>query len=304
MKKIILLFLIISLVILSGCTIRKNCRELNGYLCSSEGECALEWFYSSDSYCCPIECKTCPGDINCDDNDKCTKDLCVVKDGKPVCNHAQMKPCANNGICEPSEFNTNVPLKPKCDNEEQAVALPEEEVARPEEEEYGEEEEQIKNNDCSFTCDDGNPNTADWYNIKTQKCEHKACLVKVNEETYEIDGVLVTIKVYNIEGKGIGEYISVKNNRGSDVLIGPGCNYPISKYYNGACQAWSIRPYEDYTPFTYSFVKPKDEVKGWIWGLTPDFFDQYDTTKVKLTIQIDGQEISFIKDLTAILNKN
>src|SRR3989338_5175332 len=84
-------------------TLRKNCRELNGYICNEEEGCAFPWLDSSESYCCPIECGKCPADTNCDDGNSCTKDECN-KDTAFQCKNTQMKPCINNAICEQGEL--------------------------------------------------------------------------------------------------------------------------------------------------------------------------------------------------------
>ncbi|GAI81718.1 unnamed protein product, partial [marine sediment metagenome] len=133
--------------------VRKNCRELNGYLCS-EGNCALEWLNSSDSYCCPILCRTCPEDITCDDEDSCTEDSCVVEDGKAVCKYEEISPCANNGICEMGEFSGVISAY--CPGDSHAVTT-----------------SHLESNDCPSTCDDGNPNTGDWYDFDAQECKHE-----------------------------------------------------------------------------------------------------------------------------------
>jgi len=133
-------------------------------------------------------------------------------------------------------------------------------------------------------------------NITTDQVDK---IIKVDEATYNISNVLVTIQLHNIEDKGIGEYIVIKNYRDSTIKIGPGCNYPISPYANG-CKGWSIREYEDFPAFNYKYVNPNSKVSGWVWGLTEDFFSQYDTNKVILTIKIDDKEISFNKTLDNI----
>ncbi len=51
-------------------SLRKNCRELDGYICQVEDNCATEWLDSTDSYCCKYHC-------NCESNDlnECKNDL-------------------------------------------------------------------------------------------------------------------------------------------------------------------------------------------------------------------------------------
>jgi len=136
--------------------VRKNCRELEGDLCNSEKECAKELVDSTDSYCCLIECNTCPKDIDCDNGDKCTEDKCVVEDGEAVCKHKQITPCANNGVCEIEEFSGVV--SEYCPGETHAVTTV-----------------QIESEDCPSSCDDGNPDTGDWYDFDAQECKHKNC---------------------------------------------------------------------------------------------------------------------------------
>ena len=117
MNKLLSLLLVLGLVFLVGCTgtsetgqavegvnpnpaedinqntsdsnIRLNCRELGGYLCSHDGSCTLEWLDSSDSYCCPINCGTCPANVSCDDNNNRTDDSCVLSNGKPKCQYIE-----------------------------------------------------------------------------------------------------------------------------------------------------------------------------------------------------------------------
>lgn len=180
MNKLLPLLLVFGLVFFIGCTlsptqnitnesndIRLNCRELGGYLCSWEGECALEWLNSSDSYCCPIKCGTCPASINCDDINSCTEDRCTVENGKTVCKHSTLTPCANNGICEYGEIETcgfngysgnlTGPIL-CCPGNTHAVSA-----------------KTIESYDCPTNCDDNNSNTADYYNFDTQRCEHYNC---------------------------------------------------------------------------------------------------------------------------------
>jgi len=124
-------------------------------------------------------------------------------------------------------------------------------------------------------------------------------IVKVDEHTSNYGDVLVSIQLYDMEDKGFGEYISIKNNRDTTISIGSGCVYPISPYADG-CKAWAIRPYEDFPAFNYKYLESNSEVSGWVWGLRKDFFNQYNTTEVRLTIDIENTEISFIKTLENI----
>ena len=261
---------------------RKNCRELDGYLCSSEGRCALPWIDSSDSYCCPIECNVCTKKItdNCKTNELCVEAICSPETDFN-CEFRDITPCANNGICEEGEYDGEVT---SCEGSSASSVSG----------------KAFENSDCPKTCDDGNENTADYFNFTTQKCEHSVCGgVTITGNTYDFNNVFVTIKMYNVKDKGIGEHISIKNNRDDVVIIGTGCNYPISPYANG-CRGWSLRPYEDYPTFNHKYVEPNTEVDGWVWGINVDFLEPYNTSLIKLTIYIDGEEISFVKNMEYI----
>ncbi|RLJ06454.1 MAG: hypothetical protein DRP16_05160, partial [Candidatus Aenigmatarchaeota archaeon] len=148
---------------------KEKCKELGGDFCSSKNECALPWLNSIE-YCCPIPCGTCPETVNCDDKNNCTIDYCIVKKGEPVCIHKEITPCPNNGICELGEYEG--PIDSYCPGEEYAVVS-----AR------------IKSSDCPKTCDDGNPETGDWYNFTSQKCEHKLCEKKPSIKIFKIGEV-------------------------------------------------------------------------------------------------------------------
>src|SRR3989338_2062111 len=105
---------------------RLNCRELGGHLCSditisigpltssTSPRCALSWLNSTDSYCCPIECGSCPTD--CNDGNPCTSDSCNIGNNTFQCSHTQIKPCINNGICEPEELGCINTSPIKCEN--------------------------------------------------------------------------------------------------------------------------------------------------------------------------------------------
>ncbi|MCK4730042.1 MAG: hypothetical protein KAT28_01880 [Candidatus Aenigmarchaeota archaeon] len=151
--------------------VRKNCRELGGYLCSSEGQCALNYLNSTDSYCCPIECGVCPEDINCDDEDECTEDNCFVRDGKSTCEYRKIEPCPNNGICEEGEYFGMVT---SCGGSSSSSSPLDD----------------FESGDCPKTCDDSNENTADYYNYTTQRCEYKTCDGDGNNEESEKNGSL------------------------------------------------------------------------------------------------------------------
>lgn len=148
---------------------KEKCKELGGDFCSSKNECALPWLNSIE-YCCPIPCGTCPETVNCDDKNNCTIDYCIVKKGEPVCIHKEITPCPNNGVCELGEYEG--PIDSYCPGEEYAVVS-----AR------------IKSSDCPKTCDDGNPETGDWYNFTSQKCEHKLCEKKPPIKIFKIGEV-------------------------------------------------------------------------------------------------------------------
>ena len=135
-----------------------RCQNFNGSLCSNPNECALPYLETIESYCCPIPCGTCPIDINCSDDDPCTRDYCFFDfdEGKAVCRHQNVHPCANDGICERGE--TSIPDSPCCPG----VTCGETEVA-------------VESSDCPETCDDGNESTADYYNFTAQRCEYAQC---------------------------------------------------------------------------------------------------------------------------------
>jgi hypothetical protein len=162
--------------------VRKNCRELGGYLCGSEGVCCGELLNSSDSYCCPIQCGTCSPNENsnctciyvtdgrtfsmkCPLEIKCEADIycCAVENGKPNCS-TKLSRCGidepsfhpNNGICEEGEYFGSVT---SCDGSSSRNSPP----------------DNFESSDCPETCDDENPNTGDWYNFTAQRCEHKIC---------------------------------------------------------------------------------------------------------------------------------
>ncbi len=256
--------------------IRKNCRELNGFLCDESNNCAVDWLDSSDSYCCPIECNVCTKKIMdfCKTNDLCVEAICGLETDFN-CEFRNITPCANNGICEEGEYEGEVT---SCEGSSSATARV----------------DNFKSSDCPRTCDDDKENTADYFNFTTQKCEHSACGgITITGNTYDFNNVFITIKLYDVEDKGIGEHISIKNNRDKVVIIGTGCNYPISSYATGSCRAWSLRPYEEYPTFNHKYVEQNSEVNGWVWGINVDFLEPYNTSLIKLTIYIDGEEISF-----------
>jgi len=153
-------------------TLRKNCRELNGYICNEEEGCAFPWLDSSESYCCPIECGKCPADTNCDDGNSCTKDECN-KDTAFQCKNTQMKPCINNAICEQGEllpviWNAPQNCEDVCgswfakDTNCNGIG-------------GGGSGTSELNLDCPTTCEDGDEYTFDFYNYESQKCEHINC---------------------------------------------------------------------------------------------------------------------------------
>ncbi len=261
--------------------IKKNCRELAGFLCDEPNVCAVNWLDSSDSYCCPIECNVCTKKItdNCKTNDLCVESICGLETNFN-CEFRDITPCVNNGICEEGEYKGTVT---SCGGSSATSVSTE-----------------ALNSDCPRTCDDLDDNTADYFNFTTQKCEHSACGgVTITENTYDFNNVFITIKLYDVEDKGIGEYISIKNNRDDVVIIGTGCNYPISPYAD-SCRGWSLRPYEEHPTFNHKYVEPNSEVYGWVWGINADFLEPYNTSLIKLTIWIDGEEISFVKNIEAI----
>lgn len=150
----------------------KSCSELNGYMCDSEEECVLELLDSTESYCCPIKCNSCPSNFSCDDNDSCTNDFCIVSQGEPVCNHTQITPCANNGVCESGEIET-------CDFSSGSVMIGNERITGPvlccPEYANAVSSKTMESDDCPESCDDEDPNTADWYNFTAQECQHLIC---------------------------------------------------------------------------------------------------------------------------------
>jgi len=134
--KVLALLLLTGVVILSGCTSlekvyvcqngtevaspdlclseRKNCRELGGYLCGGEGMCALNWMDSTDSYCCPIKCGTCPNNTDLrDDGNSCPADLCSVNynNGKTFCPPPTVYTSKECGLSPPGEPAV---VCPKC----------------------------------------------------------------------------------------------------------------------------------------------------------------------------------------------
>lgn len=142
---------------------RKNCRELGGYLCY-EGGCALPWYDSSDSYCCPIECDTCPSDFPCYDGDRCTRDVCYVNNSVPICEFRRIAPCLNNGICEGGEMSTLVfyDLEATCQGEETRGGISAGMYAD-------------ESNDCPSTCNDEDSGTLDYYDFDLQRCVNYRC---------------------------------------------------------------------------------------------------------------------------------
>lgn len=148
--------------------IRKNCRELNGFLCDESNDCAVDWLDSSDSYCCPIECNTCPSD--CDDENPCTKDECN-KETNYECTYEEIGRCLSNGngICETGELVPDILTSPDCNicgtwnnNVDCTPFLTSSTTA-----------ETIS--DCPLNCADSDEKTLDWYDFETQQCKHKFC---------------------------------------------------------------------------------------------------------------------------------
>jgi len=83
----------------------KNCRELGGYICQTEGLCQQKLLNSSDSYCCPVPCG-CQNNISA--TCTCTKEHfvligCEEKFSSLNCNctcrNCEYKPSLNDGIC-------------------------------------------------------------------------------------------------------------------------------------------------------------------------------------------------------------
>ena len=177
---------------------RLNCRELGGHLCSditisigpltssTSPRCALSWLNSTDSYCCPIECGSCPTD--CDDGNSCTNDFCRIENNTFQCKHTQISNCLiplpvnnslltnislltsyaiNNSICEPfGELGCIHAAPLKCENICGTSGCGET---------FCISNSPILSSDCPVTCDDGDNYTLDMYNFTTQKCEHINC---------------------------------------------------------------------------------------------------------------------------------
>jgi len=156
----------------TGQEIRKNCRELDGYLCNPEDQCALPWLNSSDSYCCPISCNTCTQEVldDCKIEEECIEVVCGPQTDFE-CEYRDITPCANNGVCEEGEYEGPVTY---CDDSSYESAISSDSWS----------------SDCPNNCNDGDPNTADYYDFAAQKCEHYDCVgeeevIDEEDEPYE-----------------------------------------------------------------------------------------------------------------------
>ena len=157
----------------SNISVLKNCRDLGGYLCSGEGQCASTWLKSTESYCCPIKCGSCSQEVlaNCSSNNQCVKAECSQKTSLK-CEFKNITPCANNGRCEHGEIET-------CDYESGYEDTPEGKITGPalccSGTSHAVISKKIESNDCPESCDDGYDNTADYYDFIDQKCGHYSC---------------------------------------------------------------------------------------------------------------------------------
>lgn len=104
--------------------VRKSCRELGGYLCESSDstaymprdapppasayevipaaeQCAVDWLNSTDSYCCPIECKRCTDEQweKCKSPNPCVNFTCNAQTSFQ-CEEQIIPWCSGNGLCE------------------------------------------------------------------------------------------------------------------------------------------------------------------------------------------------------------
>jgi len=274
----------------SNISVLKNCRDIEGYLCSREGQCALTWLKSTESYCCPIKCGSCSQEVlaNCSSDNQCIKEECNQQTNFK-CEFKNITPCVDNGICEEGEYMGEVT---SCSGSSGASIA-----------------DNFESSDCPKTCEDNNLDTADVYNYTSQKCEHYSCedtysFTKIDEDTFNISNIFVTMSLYDLGNNDIGEYIAVENHRQQSSTIGSGCNYPISEFNSGDCLGWSIRSgNEPYSAFDYKFIDSNFRVSGWVFGIKKDSLKSYDTSLIKLTIQIDGQEVFIKKDITQLKPK-
>ena len=104
MRKFILPFLMISVILVAGCI--KFEEEPTGPTCiepekSIGGRCCFD---EDGNGVCDIDEKECPE--SCDDSNACTRDHCSFETGFE-CKHDEIKPCCGNGECEESEDISN-----------------------------------------------------------------------------------------------------------------------------------------------------------------------------------------------------
>ncbi len=143
-----------------------------------------------------------PSCSTCDDSNKCTFDYCNQYTSYE-CRHKSVEPCYNNGVCEYEE--TALPEAPSCPNlgwvapsrpvkasqalpvvtqsSSQSVSAPvtatttqpASRIAEQGYDDYVSRTNSGHNSDCPATCDDGNANTSDYYDLQAQQCKHYNC---------------------------------------------------------------------------------------------------------------------------------
>jgi len=158
------------------------CGKDTGYKCENKNiSICIGCKYRMDENICSGRNDTiiCKGGklISCADGNKCTADSCtgptnavveVIGKEEAQCEHNELKPCPNNGICEMEEFKGDLHTYcPSSAISGGAGIAAVEEVARP--------VSSVESSDCPTTCNDDNSNTEDWYDFDAQICKHKQC---------------------------------------------------------------------------------------------------------------------------------
>ncbi|MBR9681855.1 MAG: hypothetical protein GOV00_03585 [Candidatus Altiarchaeota archaeon] len=182
--------------------IRENCRELEGHLCQAEGQCALPWMDSSDSYCCPLECGECIEEVlsECKTDEVCVEATCGVETDF-TCEYWDVVPCKGNGICEAGEYDgLTGPIIAKLSYLDGSFVLCGKENSAGENAGIGRSVpgKMVPTSDpgldCIDGCSDNNISTSDYFNTTLGRCVHIPCDLVCG------DGICGELEIYYEDG--------------------------------------------------------------------------------------------------------